>query len=669
MKSVWNKIHKYCTKIVGIGLLTGMSLGVYNLFTQDGTSQHRKLMQNRKNEAISNEETLEKKIQKLKKEIYDEKFYNIVLASLCGGSLALLGMSRQRKKKKGLLKPKNVKELVSLPLDAILKYKWPASAAAGLLVANKFSYNLPDEALQVLHSNFYAYKDIGYLATLYVTIPTIKLFLEQLSFFKKPFLTSFPKALLYSLMKSKASLQGDEKEKNRCHKKTLEQMEDVLEKKLEEQVLNFESATDRACYNLTKLLEEKTTKNHLIDLQRIVWLTAAKVDEHRTKRILKKNPEKLLPALMDLQQTYLILDNESKIVKISQKIFSECRKHKNMLPVLINQAKILDYYNQDSSHFWKNAIKLLLKEYNLDKDFRQKGGSQSEVLELKKKATISGANTLIIERSDDYHKIQKVDEISKYLYNTTKITPKPLAFLDLSSLPCFRKDFIRKYYLFMERKPGVPININNTDFLENNIYKILEVLALYQTKATQNLKHLRISLPAIDYMQYFENKFLRRINADEETKQNLQYGIKPIVEYLQAQKAYFNHFNLHEKNILADKKDITFIDSEDAELASFGIDLGFLANHLKFREALIKPYHTIFGKKHGFSKKEFEKQAYSAMVLATGHLIGRNIAYNEGRESEFMLNLYELAEKLPEYYPKQARQVESFRKGLDKVFL
>ncbi len=656
---------------MGIGLLTGMSLGVYNLFSQDYDSRYWRLMQdeNSKVKAPISQETLEKRINNLKKKVQDEKFYNILLTSLCGGSLALLGISRQRNKKKGPLKPQNIKELISLPLDVILKYRWPASVAAGFLAANKFSYTFSEEALKIPYSSYYTYKDISYLATLYVAVPTIKLVLEQLSFFKKPFLTSFPKGIFYTLMQLKASLQRNGKEQNRCYKKALGNMEDVLEKKLEEQVLDFESDTDRACYNLTKLLEEKDSKNHLVDIPRIVRLASAKVDEHQAKRILKKNPEKFLSALIGLQQKYLILDSESKIVEISKKILSECRKHENMLPVLVNQAKILDYCNQDSSYFWEEAIKVLFREYNLNEDFRQKGGSQSEVLEIKERATISGASTLIIERSDDYHKIQRVNEISSYLYNTTGITPRPLAFLDLSSLPCVKEDFIRKYYLFMERKPGMPIDTANRVFLENNIYMILELLALYQTKATQNLEHLQVHLPTIDYVQYINSKFLNRLVIDDKIRQKIQQGSMPLIDYLKNQKFFFNHFNLHEKNILSNGNDITFIDSEDAGLASFGIDLGFLANNLGFGEALIEPYYTIFGKKQGFSKKEFKKQAYSAMILATEHLIGRSIVYNEGREAKFMLNLFELTEKLPGLYSKQAKQVELLREGLEDIAL
>ncbi len=598
--------------------------------------------------------------------VISDTLRNLLLFSLSIGTFFFLCLYLQNKKykpKKGSLKPGSLTELLSLPFDSALTYPWISSIIGGYLIARQ---TMPVSMFPTIRTADYTIYEYGQLAsTMYFTTPFLKLFLDQLSHFKKPILATLPKSVGYSILKIKAGIEGDIIRKNEHGAKALNQMEESPDKRLANELLNLDSKLDEACFNLTRVMEYKAkNKNYSNPFSKFaVWLLH-QVSRAASKKSLRKNPSGKLDVLLDLQQDCLLLDCKEKVLELSDQIIAETRAEAR-IPILINQAKVLDYYGRDSRAVWKQIALTLLQEYDPEYSFRIGGGTKSEVLEIKPTLSISGANTIIIERSDSYEKLARVYAIEKYLSTVTnRATPVPLVLLDTKTLSS--PDFVRQYYLFIERKSGEPIPI--WDIKTGSVDKILQLLALYQRGATRNIAKIKVPVDSMDYNGYFERKFLQRTVPDEELRSRLRFGIEPVLTYLQDRKRYFNHFNLHNQNILVNEDEVTFIDSEEAVLASFGIDLGFLANYLAV-EQLVKPYYRLFGRKEGFKLKDFEKEAYSAMTLASAHLVGRNAAYNEGRENEFLLNLQDFAEKLPQFYPGHCARLESFRKSLDEITL
>lgn len=594
-------------------------------------------------------------------------FRNMLLFSLSMGTLAFLSIYLQNKKykpRKGSLKPGSLIELLSLPVDCTLKYPWISSIIGGYLIAKQA---VPISTFPMKNFADCAHYHYGLLASvMYFTTPFLKLFLDQLSHFKKPILATLPKSVGYSILKIKAGMEGDIPRKNKYGAKALNQMEESPDKRLANELLNLDSKLDEACFNLTRVMEYKAkNRNYLNPFSKFAAWLLHQLSRAASKKSLRKNPSGKLEVLLDLQQDCLQLDDKARVLELSDQIIAETRAG-SMIPILINQAKVLDYYGRDSQALWRQIALTLLKEYNPKYSFRISGGTKSEVLEIKPTASVSGANTIIIERSDSYEKLARVYAIEKYLSTATnRATPVPLVLLDTRSL-LESQAFARQYYLFIERKSGEPIPV--WGIKAGSIDKILRLLALYQREATMNIAKIQVPLENLDYNEYFERKFLHRAVPDEGLKSKLRFGIEPVIAHLQNRKRYFNHFNLHNKNILVNGDETTFIDSEEAVLASFGIDLGFLANYLAV-EQLVDPYYKLFGRKEGFRLKDFEKEAYSAMTLASAHLVGRNAVYNEGRENEFLLNLKDFAEKLPQFYPGHHAELESFRKSLDEITL
>lgn len=601
-----------------------------------------------------------------------------ILAGLFIGTLAFASLyfcDRKNRIKKGSLMPKSIAELVSLPFDAALKYPWCASFIAGGALTGHFSGPYKPNTIMhnpdMLKPAFYSYYYLTNLATFYWTTAFSRLFLDWIGLLKKPVLVNLPKATLYGLAGIVHTLRGNAAAAAASNKLSSETLEECSYRKLGCAKSALQSNIDEACCNLTKILEGKSAKDklrpHLDPFMRIAYWLEEKVNSYTNKKLLQKNPAERLRVLVSSQQTAILHDMEDDAISLSDKIILELENREDKLPVLLNQAKIMEYYNRDSMPVWRQIFSALFEKYNFQKDFKTGGGTKSEVLEMKPETSISGANTTIIERGNDRSKLLRELQLEGYLSGILNTTPKPIALVDAHEISSSPSNFIKRYYLFMERKPGSPIDTKDRGFLEEHILDILKALAAYQAKATQNLGKLSIPLPYLNYKDYFAQKFLSRMPADRISINNLMRDSQPIFSYLNTRKRYFNHSNLHDKHILFDSAGISFIDSEDATMASFGIDLGFLANYLCFGDALIEPYYLLFGKKQGFKKGEFEKEAYSAALLATAHLVGRNRAYNEGREFEFATNLLELAGELPRFYPKDGAKLKGFAKNLAEV--
>jgi len=339
---------------------------------------------------------------------------------------------------------------------------------------------------------------------------------------------------------------------------------------------------------------------------------------------------------------------QTAIECIKEKDFDEARRHlgaaveanKQDLRFQIIQAISSDVIGQDSAADWGEILPKVIEEY--EDRFESISSTSKEVMALSFDALLN--DSFIFTRSSDALALKKEHDLSLFVFS---------CFADKSSIPkpyYFNKGNGRAYSIY-SRMPGVPLA--ETEITEQDLIESLQVYFnfCFRTDAKKgSLASFSAEVPTIEYIDFYSEKFMDRIQGDTALKDRLFKNFLPVTRRLSNRPRHLIHGNYHPANIIKGDS-LCMIDFGDACFANICLGMEQLLGHHLIRcdyiARLRQKAHEFM---EGISKDEFLEDCAFSSTFVDAHMLGRSIHFNEGSPKYYRQKLVDAVGFLAENF-------------------